>query len=91
MALTHPRLAHALMALRPGSQFVVQDDGAGPYLRSSNIANLPTQAELDAVTVAQLNQAQASKRMPLSARLASLGIDIAELRAAVASGANPSR
>lgn len=61
--LRHPRLAHALMALRPGSRplrdFVCEDksDGLGPYLVEGSMINPPTQAEIDAVTVQQLDDA----------------------------------
>ncbi len=65
--LRHPRLAHALMALRPGSRslkdFVCRDDadGKGPYLVDGSMINPPTQAEVDALTTEQLDQAAADK------------------------------
>ncbi len=66
--LAHPRLAHALLALRPGAKpnidFIVQDDGAGPYLVKGSMVDPPTQAEVDALTEAQLDAAQASKSKP---------------------------
>ncbi len=63
--LRHPRLAHAIIALRPGSKplvdFVVEDSGDGPTLREGSMVNPPTQQEVDAVTVEQLDAAQAAK------------------------------
>jgi hypothetical protein len=63
--LRHPRLAHAIVALRPGTKplvdFVVEDNGSGPTLRDGSMVNPPTQAEVDALTAAQLDAAQASK------------------------------
>ncbi len=63
--ITHPRLAHALIALRPGSKplvdFVVEDNGDGPTLLEGSMVNPPTQEEVDALTVDQLDAAQAAK------------------------------
>ena len=63
--LTHPRLAHAIMALRPGTKpqvdFVCVDNGNGPTLVDGSMVNPPTQAEVDALTTAQLDAAQAEK------------------------------
>jgi hypothetical protein len=60
--ITHPRLAHALLALGYAkTDFIVQDDGDGPYLVS--LDNPPTQEQVDAVTVEQLDAAQARKAL----------------------------
>jgi len=65
--LRHPRLAHALMALRPGTRplvdFICKDeaDGLGPYLVEGSMVNPPTQAEVDAVTPTQLDNAAFDK------------------------------
>ncbi len=63
--LTHPRLTHALLALRPGTEplvdFIVEDSGNGPTLKDGSMVNPPTQEEVDAVTVEQLDAAQAAK------------------------------
>ena len=85
MTLRHPRLAHAIMALRPGTKpgpmpglgdFVVEDDGKVPTLVEGSMNNPPTQKEVDALTTAQLDAAQASKNPPsvseLTKRLAAL-------------------
>jgi hypothetical protein len=68
--ITHPRLVHALLALRPGTRplvdFIVEDHGNGPTLKDGSMVNPPTQAEVDAVSVADLDRAQALKG--LSAR-----------------------
>lgn len=68
--LTHPRLSHAIMHLRPGARplidFVVQDDGHGPYLVEGSMENPPSQEEVDALTDAQLDAAQRRKSGPLS-------------------------
>lgn len=60
--LKHPRLAIALLVLRPGSNpqidFRVQDDGAGPYLVEGSMKNPPTQEEVDALTDGELDAAQ---------------------------------
>lgn len=91
MTLKHPRLAHALMALRPGTKplvdFVCLDDGdgQGPYLVDGSMANPPTQAEIDALTPAQLDAAQRAKAGTLTERLAHLGISVDELKALVRS------
>lgn len=67
MTIRHPRLSHAIMALRPGARpgidFVCQDnaDGQGPYLVDGSMQNPPTQAEVDAVTTLQLDDAQFNK------------------------------
>ncbi len=63
--ITHPRLVHALLALRPGTipflDFIVEDNGSGPTLKDGSMVNPPTQDEVDAVTVEQLDAAQAAK------------------------------
>lgn len=63
--LTHPRLVHALMALRPGAKslvdFEVVDNGDGPFLVEGSMTNPPTQEEVDVVTTEQLDIAQATK------------------------------
>ena len=68
--LKHPRLAIALLVLRPGSNpqidFRVQDDGNGPYLVEGSMKNPPTQEEVDALTEAQLNSAIRRFNGPLS-------------------------
>jgi hypothetical protein len=65
MTLKHSRLAHALMALRPGSKplvdFKVVDHGNGPELVEGSMINPPTQKEIDAVSPADLDAAQAKK------------------------------
>ncbi len=87
--LRHPRLSHALIALRPGAKplvdFIVDDLGDGPTLREGSMLNPPTQEEVDALTVEQLDEAQASKapkdlRIQLLADVASLKerLEIAE-------------
>lgn len=66
MTLHHPRLAHALMALRPGARpnvdFIVEDRGEGPVLREGSMQDPPSQDEVDAVTAEQLDAAQLAKR-----------------------------
>jgi hypothetical protein len=63
--ITHPRLAHAIIALRPGSKplidFIVEDNGNGPTLKEGSMLNPPTQAQINALTGAQLDDAQAAK------------------------------
>ena len=65
MTITHPRLTHALLHLRPGSvplvDFVCVDNGAGPTLVEGSMVNPPTQAEVNAVTAQQLDDAQKDK------------------------------
>ncbi len=65
MTLAHPRLAHAILALRPGLKpgidFICFDDGSGPRLQEGSMANPPSQAEVNALTTAQLDAAQADK------------------------------
>lgn len=76
MTLRHPRLAHALMLLRPGAKsgvdFIVMDnsDGKGPFLADGSMRNPPTQQEVDALTDDDLDLAQASKHgfAPISDR-----------------------
>lgn len=69
--IRHPRLSHALLALRPGAKplvdFLVQDDndGQGPYLVDGTMQNPPTQAEVDALTTQQLDDAQQEKSLTL--------------------------
>jgi hypothetical protein len=59
MPLTHPQLARVLMLLRPGINplfgFRVEDHGSGPFLVDGSMVNPPTQAQVDAVTIAQLD------------------------------------
>lgn len=64
--ITHPRLAHAIMYLRPGTKsgvdFVVQQRAGGvPTLVEGSMANPPTQREVDAVTDEQLDYVQSTK------------------------------
>lgn len=65
MILKHPRLAHAIMALRPGARptidFKVQDAGDGPFLVKDSMENPPAQSEVDAVSVEQLDKAQSTR------------------------------
>lgn len=67
MFITHPRLAHAMLQLRPGLRplmdYEIVDVGAGPVLVSS-APDLPTQADIDAVSEADLDRAQRRKRSP---------------------------
>lgn len=88
MTLKHPRLAHALMHLRPGAKplkdFICVDNGKGPELEAGSMVNPPTQAEVDAVTALQLDAAQASKVGTLRQRLARAGIDLDELKTELA-------
>lgn len=70
--LKHPRLAVALLALRPtlnpSVDFLVRDDadGSGPYLVEGSMLNPPSQEEVDALTEAQLNSAIRRFNGPLS-------------------------
>lgn len=68
--LRHPHLVIAIIFLRPSSapgiDFIVQDDGEGPYLVDGSMQNPPTQAEVDAVTDEQLDSAQIRMGKPLS-------------------------
>lgn len=77
------------MALRPGSRvlvdFVCEDNGDGPYLVEGSMNNPPTQAEVDALTNAQLDAAQRAKAGTLAERLSRLGISVDELKVLVRS------
>jgi hypothetical protein len=65
--LRHPKLANAIIALRPGSRalidFIVEDHGDGPTLLEGSMVNPPTQAEVDALTPQQFTDAQSDKRI----------------------------
>jgi hypothetical protein len=63
--------------------FVVEDDGSGPQLAAGSMADPPTQAEVDAVTTEQLDAAQRSKAVSVSAPAVSG--DVAVLMEAMAS------
>lgn len=85
--LMHPRIAIAIRTLRPDlsslSDFVVQDDGNGPYLVEGSMQNPPTQEEVDALTEEQLDSAQIRMNGPLSvtaaqAKLALYNADLYE-------------
>lgn len=84
MTLKHPRLAHALMHLRPGAKplvdFICVNNGKGPELEEGSMVNPPTQVEVDAVTTAQLDAAQRAKAGTLRQRFARAGIDLDELK-----------
>ena len=62
------------MALRPGLKplvdFLCRDDGDGPYLVDGSMVNPPTQAEVDALTTAQLDASQREKGFHIDTLLA---------------------
>lgn len=87
--LRHPRLVHSIMALRPGlrthhdptkADFVVEDFGDGPMLREGSMTDPPTQVEIDAVTVEQLDAAQRSKAPTAVEKLAAVGLTTDDLK-----------
>lgn len=63
--LRHPHIQLVIRCLRPEAKplidFIIQDDGDGPYLVDGSMLNPPTQDEVDAVSELQLNAAQAGK------------------------------
>ena len=86
--LAHPQLALVVQVLRPeavpgwaigsppGANFTCRDDGAGPYLKDWGLdGEPPTQAEVDAVRVEQIDAwvvGRAQKRA--EAFVASMGL-----------------
>ncbi len=94
--ITHARLVHALLYLRPGTKplvdFIVEDNGSGPTLKDGSMLNPPTQKEIDALTVEQLDAAQAAKaranmdpvRLQILADVASLKTRLQVAESAVA-------
>lgn len=75
------------MALRPGAKplvdFIVEDDGSGPQLREGSMENPPSQDEINAVTVEQLDEAQKNKAPTIEQKLITLGLSIKDLKAAL--------